>query len=286
MYINKDWTAAEKIIFRFFGTYLGRSYSSQYSYWKEENAICSLFDRELLRFATNSKIKVLDLGCGIGSLIFELARRHKKSHQLEFTGIDISPDFIDIARKIQGGLGLTCNFLVIDAEKGIGGIQNDTFDIIICNAVLEHLVDFKKAVEEMQRIVKPDGLVIIGVPNYSPLQYKLIKFIDKALLKGRLRQTFFRGLYHEEIDIGEKFDYGYGHIAERHYFAWMRLFKEAGLEIECVKNQSVFSGSMFFDRHPIIFSCGLIFDSLLNFIPWGSLISCSNVFGLRKGNRR
>jgi len=50
MPLNKNWTAVEKLMFSFLGTYLGRSYSSLYSYWRSEDAICSLFDKELLIF--------------------------------------------------------------------------------------------------------------------------------------------------------------------------------------------------------------------------------------------
>ena len=42
--------------------------------------------------------------------------------------------------------------------------QNDTFDYIICNQVLEHIVEEKKAISELKRVIKPNGKIIITVP--------------------------------------------------------------------------------------------------------------------------
>jgi len=280
MTLNKDLSPAEKYMLHYFAAYHARSYSSLYMYWMIENRIFNLFDRELLKFKTDTKIKVLDLGCAFGMMIFELARRHQKIYQSEFTGIDISPDLIEIAKKIQPSLNLNYNFFVADVEQGISDIENDAFDIIICSNVLEHLVNSKTAVEEIKRMLKPGGLAIIAVPNYEPLQYKALKFIDKALLKDSLRRIFYKGLSDEEIIM--KFDYGHAHISERSYSGWKRLFKEAGLKIECAKTTSFLRGSYFFDRRPIISGSFLILDSFMKFTPFCYLISTGLIFGLRK----
>ncbi|HBH47697.1 MAG TPA: SAM-dependent methyltransferase [Bacteroidales bacterium] len=42
--------------------------------------------------------------------------------------------------------------------------ENESFDVVICNHVLEHVPDDKKAMKEIQRILKPKGYAILQVP--------------------------------------------------------------------------------------------------------------------------
>jgi len=44
------------------------------------------------------------------------------------------------------------------------GLPHDTFDIILCNHVLEHIPDDRKAMRELHRVLKPNGWAIINVP--------------------------------------------------------------------------------------------------------------------------
>ena len=46
---------------------------------------------------------------------------------------------------------------------------SDSFDLVMSNAVLEHDKYFWKSIAEMKRILKPGGLMIIGVPGYAVL---------------------------------------------------------------------------------------------------------------------
>jgi len=52
----------------------------------------------------------------------------------------------------------------------MGCFENDRFDIVLCNALLEHDKYFWKTVEEIKRVTKPGGLVVIGTPGYAYLR--------------------------------------------------------------------------------------------------------------------
>lgn len=52
--------------------------------------------------------------------------------------------------------------LKIDIEDTC--LEDSSYDIIVCNHVLEHVSDYKKALNELHRIIKPTGMVIISFP--------------------------------------------------------------------------------------------------------------------------
>ncbi len=66
--------------------------------------------------------------------------------------------------------------------------ENNTFDIIICNHVLEHIIDDKKAMKEIFRILKPFGIAILQVP-FSNLLEKTYE--DNTIVSKEQRELHF-----------------------------------------------------------------------------------------------
>lgn len=59
--------------------------------------------------------------------------------------------------------------IIADAENLKGIIDDESFDIVLCLSVLEHSKNPQKIVEEIKRILKRGGLVIVSVPFIMPL---------------------------------------------------------------------------------------------------------------------
>jgi SAM-dependent methyltransferase len=55
--------------------------------------------------------------------------------------------------------------------------EKNRFDVVLCNAVLEHDKFFWKTVSEMKRVTKPGGLLVIGAPGYK-------EFVGERLING------------------------------------------------------------------------------------------------------
>lgn len=98
--------------------------------------------------------KILDIACGWGEVL-ALA----KEKGLEVFGIDISKHAIKLARERIGG----GNLQVAQAEKL--PFKDNTFDYIVCIGSLEHFDSPEKALKEMSRVIKPNGRILIRVPN-------------------------------------------------------------------------------------------------------------------------
>lgn len=129
------------------------------------------------RNTSKDKIKILDIGCGKGSISLPLA-----SLGYSVMGIDLDSNIISNLNSINPFK----NAHFID-----GNIENmkidDKFDFIICSEVLEHLKYPQKILISTKKILKEKGLIIITIPNgYGPweLLYNLpCKFVSYILSK-------------------------------------------------------------------------------------------------------
>lgn len=103
--------------------------------------------------------KILDVGCGAGG--FVIAAMKKK---LLAYGIDPAKKAIEICEQkaIDNHLPKR-NFLIASAEKI--PFKDNTFAIVYCFTVLEHVNDVEKSVSEIIRVVKKGGKIYINTPN-------------------------------------------------------------------------------------------------------------------------
>ena len=65
----------------------------------------------------------------------------------------------------------------------------NTFDVVLCNHVLEHVGDDIKAMQEIHRVLKPGGFAILQVPFFSPVPD--ITFEDNTIIDKREREKVF-----------------------------------------------------------------------------------------------
>ena len=102
--------------------------------------------------------RVVDMGCGTGSLSLLLA---ELGHDV--LGVDSSPDMVALARAKAASSRVTAEFLVGDAEEA--GLPEGEFDAVVCRHVLWTLLDPRRALERWARLLKPAGrlLLIEGV---------------------------------------------------------------------------------------------------------------------------
>lgn len=99
----------------------------------------------------NSDSKVLDVGCGDGNLL-KCIQYYKDCNCV---GIDLFK--LEDTDKIR--------FFQLDITKDVFPFQNDTFDLIIMNHVMEHLFEVSHMLREINRILKPGGRLYVETPN-------------------------------------------------------------------------------------------------------------------------
>lgn len=107
---------------------------------------------------------VLDAGCGLGRHLRHLARKP----ELTIYGIDKNTWALRQTAKSMDTQpdALSKDYLVSIADINKLPFADASFDCIICSEVLEHIPDHKNAIKELDRILKPQGTLVVSVPRY------------------------------------------------------------------------------------------------------------------------
>jgi len=138
----------------------------------------------LEKFLDNKKsLKILDYGCGVGTIAFYLANKG-----IKVIGIDISDKAIEIAKKSAKALKLEDKTRFYTLKGGVRSIRNKKFDLVIALEVLEHVEKDSELLEFLANCLKRRGFLIISVPSSNaPLnKLGLTKEFDKRV--GHLRR--------------------------------------------------------------------------------------------------
>jgi ubiquinone/menaquinone biosynthesis C-methylase UbiE len=110
--------------------------------------------------------KVLDVGSGNG---YDLSKYAAEG--AEVFGIDITEAGIDLCRKRFELLGLKGDFRVADAQDL--PFADNTFDCVCSMGVLHHIPDTQKALDEIFRVLKPGGRLIVMFYHRHSAKYQL-----------------------------------------------------------------------------------------------------------------
>jgi len=97
------------------------------------------------------KGRLLDIGAGTGDFLVTA-----KANGWQITGLEPS----EKAKKTAISKG-------VSFEKDIKNIENQSFDVITMWHVLEHVPDVEQQIKELKRLLKPNGTIIIAVPNFK-----------------------------------------------------------------------------------------------------------------------
>lgn len=103
---------------------------------------------------------VLDIACGegYGSALIE------KNGASQVVGVDISQDIVERAQRIYGNEQLS--FKVGNLCDPLEFADN-AFDVITCFETIEHISKHEEAMDELARVLKPGGLLVISTPEKS-----------------------------------------------------------------------------------------------------------------------
>lgn len=158
------------------------------------------FDRR--HFPLQSGQRVLDLGCGEG--------RHAIAMHLQdradVLAIDLSLEDLRRAREKHAAYrdhGADTLFALSNASALALPLADNSLDAVICSEVLEHIDDYPAVLREIQRVLRPGGLLCVSVPRAWP--ERICWWLSSAYHRvpgGHLRIFSRRQLQAQIADLG------------------------------------------------------------------------------------
>lgn len=117
--------------------------------------------------------KVIDLGCGSASISSLMRSRFSK---LNFLGADCDVDLLSVAE--SKGLKTIC----VDFDQRLP-FDDETFDVVMMIDTIEHVKSRQSALDEVMRILKETGYLIIFTPPYDTIAWNIGEKMHRILTR-------------------------------------------------------------------------------------------------------
>ena len=171
---------------------------------------------------------VLDFGCGDGGHAVAFAEAGAT-----VTGLDIDAPRLEKAKALAEDFGVFVDFR-LDLEYG-ESLAPRSFDIIICNDVIEHVGCFDRLAQSHKGLLKNEGLLYLQAPNRFSLKNILedphFGLFGISLLGPRIAGTYVTKVRRRK----RRYDVN-------RFLGWYelnRIYKKAGLKLTCLPNEEL-----------------------------------------------
>lgn len=107
---------------------------------------------EFADFSNTDGMKVLEIGCGIGTAAINFIR-----NGAHYTGIELSNESLKLTEKRLSLENKSCQLYNLDAESNLDFIGLESFDLIYSFGVIHHSPNPEKIVKNVYKLLKPNG---------------------------------------------------------------------------------------------------------------------------------
>ena len=171
-------------------------------FYMGKSVICPICDRSFSKFLPYGRLSPRSnalcpncLSLERHRLIWIYLKERCNFFNAKLDVLHIAPEacFINRFERIHGN-----RYITADIESPLAKVKMDihempfkenTFDVVLCNHVLEHVHDDIKAMREINRILKPGGFAILQVPFFNPVPE--ITMEDNSIKDPRERERLF-----------------------------------------------------------------------------------------------
>src|SRR5207247_734944 len=172
--------------------------------------------------------QLLEIGGGMGTDLAQFAL-----HGARVTDVDLSFGHLKLAKENFAARGLQGDFLQQDAESLV--FDDNTFDVVYSNGVLHHTPNTRRVVQQIFRVLKPGGRVIVMMYAEDSLHYWRNLVWNIGLREGQLRKYSMGEIMSRTV---ERSDNASAHPLVKAYTrAGLRQLFDGFVDIEMVQRQ-------------------------------------------------
>jgi len=267
---DRSWASEEK--------FFSRSWTHIFYFWKLRQIMLGRTVQRLLAQNPSPKgMKVIDLGCGPGTNLFDVADRCADFKGVKWYGLDLNQQ--------EAAMGADRSRWRVRERKmhAVEFLSGDIFhlpladnsvDVILSSEVVEHLPDPMPALREMARVLKPGGYAMVTTPNPANLPEMLGYALD-FVTGGRFKKLYWKG--QDEVSAPPlQAAVGFGHVSVHPFSVWKPMFKQAGIPVVRKVRGAMLFGSPFFDRQRFLVGLLIALDPVLDMLP-GRFLTTTNL---------
>lgn len=170
---------------------------------RDYNPINQILLNLVLEKINNEKKIAIDLGCGTGEAVVKLAQ-----HGMSVTGVDWSPEALEKARvrATEASVGDLTTFIEADLNDLMpANLELGTADIVLCKLVVAFVHDKKVFLEEVKKLVKEEGVLVIQ----TPVLHESVTYLPEDKPNIAVKYADFKQLLSEVFESVDEFDHSY-----------------------------------------------------------------------------
>ena len=137
---------------------------------------------------------VLDIPCGDGRATYEF-----KKKGADVIALDLFPEFIKLT-DVEAAYA--------DLSETLP-VESNTIDYIVCQEGIEHVHNHLNVLEEFNRVLRKDGVLLLTTPNYSHVRARLSHFLVEASSWKKMPPTEIDGVWFAESKKDKMY---FGHL--------------------------------------------------------------------------
>lgn len=135
---------------------------------------------EIMKLIPEGNSVVLDLGCGCGDMFVPLQEQGK-----DIIGLDIDPEVIEYLKLNKDLTGIR----LLNEDALSTSLEDESVDVVLILDVLEHFDDPRECLREINRMLKPDGMLILCTPH-NILLWRVIWWFWTILMPYNVHGSF------------------------------------------------------------------------------------------------
>ncbi len=145
---------------------------------------------KLINESNQNPTSILDVGSASGWFLSQLSILYPKA---KCSGVDVYKDAISYGKQIYSSLRL------IHTDAHTLPLDNNSFDVVVCTEVLEHVEDPERVLQEIKRVLKPEGVAVIEMDTGN-LLFRLVWYWWTNIRRGVWRDSHIHAFNTQKLE--------------------------------------------------------------------------------------